>query len=98
MELITYVADAFRGDGSFYHVYSSLADGAYVATILGGALLVFPFRYLHPILSRKLSARVRGIALSLSTAVLFLGFVITLIHFMPQFPQYAQRATFSLLF
>ena len=95
-ELFTHVINAFRGDTSFYHIYSSLADGAYIAMFFAGALLVFPLQYFRPVLSRKVSARARGIALSLSTAVLFLGFVITLIHFMPQFPQYAQQATFSL--
>ena len=90
-ELIDFVRAAAQSKASypFEYVYSAIADRSYL--LLAGAVLavLLTFQYAWPHLSRRVPRRVRVGVQIVMTAVIFLAFLGTLVHFLPQFPQYA---------
>lgn len=78
---------------SFSHVYSAISDLPYLLII--GVLLaaVLSLQHVWPVLCRRMSGRVRVAMDAVLTLLLMLGFVATLVHFMPQFPQYADSVS-----
>lgn len=94
-EIFDYFVGAWdgRASGAFYYMYSALADGAYIAVLTAVVAVFLPLQHFWPTLQRRMPPRVHAVVLSVISVVLTAGFVVTLIHFMPQFPQYASRAS-----
>lgn len=91
--LFAYIAGAARGVGtnSFYFIYSALPDGIYLG-VLGVITAVYlPLQHFWPTISRHLRGKAYAAVLAVMTVLLLLGFVVTLVHFMPQFPKYADK-------
>ena len=90
-ELIDLVRTAAGSKQSypFAYVYSAIADRTYL--LIAGAVLavLLPLQYAWPRLARRVPRRVRAGVQILMTAVLFLGFLGALVHFLPQFPKCA---------
>ena len=94
-EIFDYFVGAWdgRASGAFYYMYSALADGAYIAVLTAVVAVFLPLQHFWPTLQRRMPPRVHAVVLGVTSVVLTAGFVVTLIHFMPQFPQYASRAS-----
>ncbi len=78
-----------RASYSFFHIYSAISDLPYLlfmGILLSVVLLV---QHVWPALCRRMPKRARIATDAALTLLLMLGFVVTLVHFMPQFPQYA---------
>ncbi len=74
-----------------YYLFGAIPDARYLATALC-LLLLIPLSRLYRMLVRRRSERVRMAADAVLTVLLFGAFVITVIYFLPQFPQYAELA------
>ena len=93
-DILRIFQSAFDGKGSYsiYYIYSALPDGPYLATailLLSAAVLLHRFA---PRLLRRLPARALAALRTVSTVALFAAFLVTLFHFVPQFPTYASEA------
>lgn len=91
--LFSYIVGAVQGTGinSFYFIYSSLPDGPYIALLAVVVAVYLPLQHFWPTITRHLRGRAYAAAMSVVTVLLMVGFVLTLVHFMPQFPQYADK-------
>lgn len=92
-ELFSYIVGAARGVGtnSFYFVYSALPDAIYIAVLGVVTAIYLPLQHFWPTLSRRLRGKAYTAALAAMTILLIAGFIAALLHFMPQFPQYADK-------
>ncbi len=74
---------------AFYYLFGAIPDAQYIAFSVV-LLLLSPLAHFYPGLEKKLPRRL-GIALQyLTTGLLFACFVVTLLFFLPQFPQGAE--------
>ena len=94
MDIFLLIRGAFSDAGSYsiYHVYSVVPDGPYILLVLVLLLVGAVLHRFAPSLLKRLPARAREVLVSVSTAALFLGFLATLFHLLPQFPTYANEA------
>ena len=77
---------------SFFQVYNAVSDIRYLTVIGTLFLLILPLEHVWPRLARRCSERTRTHVQVLTAVLIIAAFVVTLLHFMPQFPQYASSA------
>ena len=75
-----------------YYVYNALIDGKYLAIIGAVLAVLLPLQHFWPRLSRRMPHWLVGVLRALLTLLLVVGFMLALIHLMPQFPRYATTA------
>ena len=86
---------AFRvGEYPFYAVFSVIRDTRYLMLLLIVLAALLPYTYFRRRLCRHGSARLKSAITVCETALLFVGFLATLIYFAPQFPLYAANGIY----
>ena len=78
-------------NGPFY-ILGAMQDSTYLLIVMAVLFVLYPLAYLRKPIRRKVSERTQMVLSIISTALLFGGFLISLIYFMPQFPLYAEYA------
>lgn len=74
-----------------YYLFGAIPDARYLAMALCLLLLV-PLSQLYRVLMHRRSERLRMVCNAVLTVLLFGAFVVTVVYFLPQFPQYADLA------
>ena len=79
-----------------HYVLGMIQDGRYLALLSILLLLMIPYPYLRRLLCRKWGDRATKCFVIAETVLIFAAFVLTIVFFMPQFPQYAVSSIFRM--
>lgn len=99
MDIFALAAAAHTGArvGFFPHaVFGAMQDAPYLAVLCAALLLFIPYAYLRPLLLRRARTRVRTAAELTETILLFAGFLLCALYFLPQFPLLAEAGFFRM--
>ncbi|MBE6702977.1 MAG: hypothetical protein E7585_06165 [Ruminococcaceae bacterium] len=77
-----------------HYIFGMIRDGRYLIILSVLLLLLLPYLYMRHALRKKCSERTEKTLLISETVLVFALFVLTIVFFMPQFPQYATNGMF----
>lgn len=97
LELFPLITAAFTAQGGYppSYIFGAMQDANYLAFLLILLAVSLPWWRLRHWLLRKVSERT-GLLLSVvEITLIFVGFILTLIYFLPQFPSYAEYGLYT---
>lgn len=76
----------------FYYIYGTVSWTNYLIIGAVAVLAFVPLSHLYSVLQRKVSGKGRLALQITESVVLFAAFFVTMVYFLPQFPEYAEKA------
>lgn len=76
----------------FYYIYGTVSWTTYLIVGAAAVLAFVPLSHLYSILRRRVSGKGRLAMQIVESVTLFAAFFVTIVYFLPQFPEYAEKA------